>query len=103
MNPNGKGLKMTVFLRIMLVLNMIFIGFCVTAFVGAYFFTAKEDGLAGGAMVLGYGAFGAFLFTMIAIFTMRTLSLKGLRNVVIGSVVVSVITVGVLAIRINSL
>ena len=90
---------MTVLLKIMLILNMIFIGFCVTSFVGAHFFIAKEDGLAGGAMVLGYGTFGAVIFTMVAFFTTRTLSQKKLRNFVIGSVIVSVITVGLLAIQ----
>lgn len=87
----------------MLILNMIFIGFCVTAFVSTQIFIAKQDGLAGGAIVLGYGALGAAIFAVSSMFISRKLSLKGLRNFVFGSVIVSIIAIGVLAIRINSL
>ena len=94
---------MKIFLRIVLILNMLFIGFCGAAFFSARFIVAKEEGLAGSASVLVYGIFGALIVTLIALIITRNASSVRLRNVVIGAVIVSAITIGVLVIRINSL
>jgi len=61
-----------------LVISLVVAGFLVGGFVGGAWFVAKGSGLAGGAMVLGYGVLGAAVFGIIGVVAAKYLSARAL-------------------------
>lgn len=65
------------FWRILLALSSAAVGFAIGANVAASFLVSKSDGMAGGVMVLGYGAVGAIVLLVISIITGAKLKRAG--------------------------
>jgi hypothetical protein len=67
---------MIIFWRFILAINFTLLGLAIGAWTGAQFFVTKSDGLAGGVMVLWYGALGAIILLIISIILMQKLQEK---------------------------
>jgi len=74
---------MKIFLRIIFITSAAFIGLIVIASIGGRFLVSKSAGLAGGAMVLGYGILGALVCLIVASFISFKLPLARLRIITI--------------------
>lgn len=84
---------MKIILRIFFSLSSTLLGFFVMANIGARFFVDKADGMAGGAMVLGYGLLGALVCLIASIVIGLKLSIPKLKLVSIISIVLASLAV----------
>ena len=82
---------MKVLLRIIFIISSTWIGLVLMANIAGRFLVSKSDGLAGGAMVLGYGLLGAGICLVATLIISLKLSHTRLRWAAIGSGAIAVI------------
>lgn len=85
--------------RILLSLGMSATGLALGAGIGARFFVTKADGMASGAMVLGYGVLGAVILLLISIFLGLKLKEKALPTTALIFALLAVVYYGALVFK----